>query len=272
MRLRQAYEYVLVEINKVKATTLLLDDFNYFWMKGTQQFVNKSYNVYGTNQQISDNLLALSSTKVYTPTEIYIPSGDYTTNLQIGTKYVILPSDYFHMLNCIVEFKKLNSEIKCEDSLDNYFVSNARHIDQNKFAGIVNNYYFQPSSKNPYYFINTHVSTESEPMIAIGKRNESPYIWDSTRGYRMELRCGKSKNEINKVYVDYLKVPRYIELTQDHIDSVVDNSPIIEFSDYVCSEIIKEVKTLVLENASDPRLQNIAVSESIASPQNITKK
>ena len=77
---------------------------------------------------------------------------------------------------------------------------------------------------------------------------------------------------INKIYVDYLRIPKYIELTQDHLDSVVDNSPILEFSDYVCNEIIKEVKALVLENASDPRLQNIAISESIAPSQNTVKK
>jgi hypothetical protein len=41
----------------------------------------------------------------------------------------------------------------------------------------------------------------------------------------------------------------------------------LEFPDYVCYEIINELVKLLLENASDPRLQtNIPVNQSIAPP------
>ena len=50
----------------------------------------------------------------------------------------------------------------------------------------------------------------------------------------------------------------------------------MEFPDYVCQEIINELAKLLLENASDPRLQtNLAVNQTIANPaqqQSQTKK
>ena len=48
---------------------------------------------------------------------------------------------------------------------------------------------------------------------------------------------------------------------------VEDTSQILEFQDYVCQEIVNELVTLLLENASDPRLQSqIPINQSIANP------
>jgi hypothetical protein len=70
------------------------------------------------------------------------------------------------------------------------------------------------------------------------------------------------------VYIDYLKSPQFIRLTQDQVDQIEDNSQVLEFQDYVCQEIVNELVNLLLENASDQRLQtHIPVNQSIASPQ-----
>ena len=69
------------------------------------------------------------------------------------------------------------------------------------------------------------------------------------------------------VYVDYLKVPQTVILTQEQLDLTEDTSQIMEFPDYVCQEIIKELVTLLLENSSDTRLQTyIPISSSVANP------
>jgi hypothetical protein len=48
---------------------------------------------------------------------------------------------------------------------------------------------------------------------------------------------------------------------------VEDTSQVLEWPDYVCYEIVKELVTLLLENAGDPRLQtNIPINQAIASP------
>ncbi len=87
---------------------------------------------------------------------------------------------------------------------------------------------------------------------------------------RMEIRYGKDSSTfgLSKVYIDYLKTPQFIRLTQDEIDEVEDTSQILEFPDYVCQEIVNELVKLLMENSSDPRLQtNIPINQSIASPQ-----
>ena len=58
-----------------------------------------------------------------------------------------------------------------------------------------------------------------------------------------------------------------IRLTQSQIDTEADTSQVLEFPDYVCFEIVNEFVKLLLENASDPRLQtNFAVNQTIANP------
>ena len=44
MTIRQAYEYILVECNKVKAPQVLLEDFIYLFNKAIQQYINSVYN------------------------------------------------------------------------------------------------------------------------------------------------------------------------------------------------------------------------------------
>ena len=45
----QAYESVLIELNKVKAPHLSLNDFVYFFNKALQQYVTLVYNQYDIN-------------------------------------------------------------------------------------------------------------------------------------------------------------------------------------------------------------------------------
>ena len=84
----------------------------------------------------------------------------------------------------------------------------------------------------------------------------------------MEIRCGNNPNfELETVYIDYLKTPQHIKLTQLQLDLVEDTSQLLEYPDYVCYEIVGELVKLFLENASDPRLQtNIPINQTIASP------
>jgi len=86
----------------------------------------------------------------------------------------------------------------------------------------------------------------------------------------MEIRYGKDNTLFvaSKLYVDYLRAPQYLQLTQEQVDEVLDTSQLLEFPDYVCQEITNELTKLLLENASDPRLQtNIPINQSIGNPQ-----
>lgn len=93
--------------------------------------------------------------------------------------------------------------------------------------------------------------------------------YGNTSKVRMEIRCGKDRKvfDLKKIKVDYLKAPQKILLTQDEVDKVEDTSQILEWPDYVCQEIINELVHIIMENASDGRLQtHAAISQSIANP------
>mgnify|MGYP003476368686 FL=1 len=50
------------------------------------------------------------------------------------------------------------------------------------------------------------------------------------------------------------------------LDSIEDNSQVLEFPDYVIYEIINEIVDLMLENASNPRVQShYAINQLIPS-------
>ena len=86
---------------------------------------------------------------------------------------------------------------------------------------------------------------------------------------RLEIRYGKDNSvfQLSSVYVDYIKSPQYIRITQEQLDKTEDTSQIMEFPDYVVQEIINELVHIVMENSSDQRLQtHIPISQSIANP------
>jgi hypothetical protein len=85
----------------------------------------------------------------------------------------------------------------------------------------------------------------------------------------MEIRYGHDDSifTLEKVFVDYIKTPQLIRLTQEQVNLTEDTSQIMEFPDYVCQEIINELVTLVMENTADPRLNShIPVTQTIANP------
>lgn len=75
---------------------------------------------------------------------------------------------------------------------------------------------------------------------------------------------------IESIYITYLHNPEPIILSEDDYgwdDTLFeeeDKSAVLEFPDYVCYEIINEFVKLLLENASDQRLQsNMAVNQTV---------
>lgn len=65
MTARQLFENALIELNKVQAPSLLLEDYNYFINKAVNQYINKVYNLYEINQQKSDDLRVLKASSTY---------------------------------------------------------------------------------------------------------------------------------------------------------------------------------------------------------------
>lgn len=275
MTIRDLYEYALIEMNKVEAPSLLLEDFNYFINKAVQQYINKVYNRYDINQQSSDDLRVLKATvRLPLTKEVY---GQVAEKLDGKFVYKVdLPNDYMHILNCIIEYK-VQKSIKCYRAGDHVDFP-ARRLTADMAAGILHNVYMKPDYKRPYYYINNvstvgnfneaDVSAKNDDSLRDSKKEDDTRKSNASN-VRLELRFGADDSVFKPeyIYVDYIKSPMFIRLTYDEITSTEDTTRALEFPDYVCYEIVNELVKLLMENASDPRVQtNYAVNQTIANP------
>lgn len=293
MTARELYEYALIELNKLEAPSLLLEDYNYFINKAVQQYINLVYAKLEIDQQSTDDIRVLKASTVLKPVKLYEnPSYSHLANGMFKSSYYVdLPEDYMHLLNCIVEYKVGVSNFKCYNKGDMVYFA-ARKLTPDMYTQVLNNAYMRPMYKRPYYYLTnintantivTNPSMDTAILDANKENNETPSaLVDSNNipgdrlanpsTVRLELRYGNDDGVFvpNNIYVDYLKSPMYIRLTQEQINSTLDYSQVLEFPDYVCFEIANIFVRLLMENASDPRLQtNIPINNTIAAPATI---
>lgn len=306
------YEYALIELNKLEAPSLLLEDYNYFINKAVQQYINLIYAKLELDQQSVDDLRVLKTSTILTPqklTDTAVGSSGLVNNSLMGTYYYAdLPADYLHLINCIVEYQVQTSNFKCYNKNESVYFA-ARRLTSDMYAQIINNAYLRPTYKRPYYYLNNinqrniPLPTDSNDSTILGINNGSAdkgsvgtkgSNWNSTDDpahfnesnpvdayntagdrlanpgiVRLELRFGKDDTVFTpqRLYVDYVKAPMYIRLTEEQINATLDYSQVLEFPDYVCFEIVNIFTRLLMENASDPRLQtNMPINNTIANP------
>ena len=64
-----------------------------------------------------------------------------------------------------------------------------------------------------------------------------------------------------------IKTPAKVTLTFKDLNKDPEDSQVLEFPDYVCYEIVNIFVRLVMENASNPRLQtNMPINNTITGP------
>ena len=293
MTARELYEYALIELNKLEAPSLLLEDYNYFINKAVQQYINLVYAKLEIDQQSTDDIRVLKASTVLKPVKLYEnPSYSHLANGMFKSSYYVdLPEDYMHLLNCIVEYKVGVSNFKCYNKGDMVYFA-ARKLTPDMYTQVLNNAYMRPMYKRPYYYLTnintannivTNPSMDTAILDANKENNETPSALVDSNNVpgdrlanpsivRLELRYGTDDGVFvpNNIYVDYLKSPMYIRLTQEQINSTLDYSQVLEFPDYVCFEIANIFVRLLMENASDPTLQtNIPINNTIAAPATI---
>ena len=147
----QVYEAVLIELNKVKAPSISLSDFVYYFNKAQQIYMNQMYNAYEVNQQKVDDLRVIRDTAILPAikaSNVMTKAGFFTDSYEVE-----LPSDYWHMLNCIIKFKRVKATSKCDNSGE-YFNQGAKRLTSDATPHVIHNHYMRPSYKNPYYYIN----------------------------------------------------------------------------------------------------------------------
>ncbi len=235
-----------------------MEDFVYFINKAIQEYINERYSLYATTQQLTDDLAALSRSRavsiagnVATITEPISGTVTETTAVNYSTKYgssavtVKLPDSYMHLLVCVGSIRA-NKAYKCYGAGYVHY-NKVKRLPSDIAGGVLDNAYLKPSITRPFHQINDNITGAVTPSITI-MYGLHP-ITDFT---------------LNKIELDFIKKPETLTLTLAQRDSIADTSAVLEFSDYVCNEIIKRAVKLVLENSSDPRLQtNIPTNKTI---------
>jgi len=252
MTLKQVWLYSLIEINKVEAPSILLEDFVYLVNKAVTQYADKRYNLYEINQQLTDDLRVLTA-----PPAVITDLTKKTPALYTATYYGELPRDYFHLLNCVAEFEPKVGCLKGKHTF-----KGVKKMTAEISSGSIQNYYHRPSFVNPYFYLRNSIEPvlDTENTRVKGSRHANP------SPVNIEIVYGEDdvKYELKSVHLDYLRYPQYLSLTEEEVESDEDTSQILEFPDYVCLEIIKELVALIMENFSDPRLNtNIPVNQAI---------
>lgn len=196
MTARQVWEGMLTELSKVNAPSMLLQDFNYFFNKAINQYINKRYNIYDISQQTTDDLRVLKATTVLEPELIANTiSGVDTSGWKAGnaslfgaTYEVYLPLDYLHMLNCICVYK-LNKRFKCYNAGD-YVQFAAKRLTADSWSVVVNDYYNRPLPERPYYYIhnvNTSVQLPTNPITNTTTALDTKTVGtDTSKDYNVE--------------------------------------------------------------------------------------
>ena len=219
MTARELYEYALIELNKLEAPSLLLEDYNYFINKAVQQYINLVYAKLEIDQQSTDDIRVLKTSAILKPIKLSEdPTYSHLSNgLFKSSYYVDLPADYMHLLNCIVEYKVSVSNFKCYNKNDIVYFA-ARRLTPDMYTQILNNAYMRPMYKRPYYYLNnintantivTNPSMDTAILDANKKDNETPStLVDSNNKQgdrlsnpsivRLELRYG---NAVDKLMV-----------------------------------------------------------------------
>lgn len=215
MTARDIFKAMLVELSKVNAPSLLLEDFNYFFNKAINQYINKRYNLYDVNQQTSDDLRVLKATTILTPTKSLgttykNPEGATSAlsekyiglaSLYGATYEVDLPPDYLHILNCICIYK-VKSTYSCYDG-GSFVQFAARRLTADSWSQVINDYYNRPLPERPYFYIHNINTSETLPT--------NPYDSESGKGTDMPENVYKV-TEQDGAEDDVLNLPRTITI------------------------------------------------------------
>ena len=198
---KQIYEAIAIELNKVHAHTLKLYEFNYFVNQAINQFVNKVYNIYDTNQQTTDDLRVLKSTASLLPKQYESTGNPAIDYLRGATYYVEMPDDYLHLLNCICLFN-VNSKKDCWNKGD-VMVAGATRLTADSWSSVMEDFYNRPTKKHPYYYIHNQNDIYLDESDNLSERNsELPTNLTTDRLHSIEVK-NEETDEITTNYTGF---------------------------------------------------------------------
>ena len=167
MTTKQVFSITQMELSKVQAPNITLNEFNYYFNKAINQYINKVYNVYDLNQRTTDDIRVLKSTAFLDPVKSGGSSGSRYKGVQqlYGAVYeAYLPKDYLHLLNCMCIFQ-VNAAKDCYDPGD-FVAIPATRLTADSYGQIMQDVYNEPSARRPYYYIHNQNSQRNQTLLS----------------------------------------------------------------------------------------------------------
>ena len=223
--IREAYVAILTEMVTEDTQKLYLEDFLYYYNKAISEYMKKRYELFEVTQQLTDDLRVWKAEFMGSSNKVSIDNDI---------------KDYRHLLNCIVGVGINYPDVKCDQKVGKPVRYKASRMTSNIKAGLLNNEYLKATFYRPYFDIIGDTIT-----VDLGETK-------------------KRQVKTQSVYIEYLRQPAIVDLTEEQVQEDVDNSQALEFSRDVGEEIIKGCIMLLLERDASQRLQsNPAVNQSI---------
>jgi hypothetical protein len=109
-----------------------------------------------------------------------------STTGKTATYYVDLPSDYLHLLNCICIYN-VRKTYKCYNAGDTWRAA-ATRLTADAYSQVLDNFWFKPSYKKPYYYIHNININAVNPTNPYGDGNNSLPFGEGTDISKVESR------------------------------------------------------------------------------------
>ena len=223
--IRDAYVDVLTEMQREDTQKLYLGDFLYYYNKAISDYMKKRYELFEVTQQLTDDLRV------------------WKTPFRAVGKSISIANDiknYRHVLACIVEVTLRVPDGRCTQKAGEAVKYKARRMTSNIKAGILDNDYLKATFYRPYFEIigdTINIDTGTDP---------------------------KKKIRNITTYVEYLRQPVAVDMTEAEVRAEADTSQVLEFSTDVGEEIVKMCIMALLERDSNQRMQShAAVNQTV---------
>lgn len=204
---------------------------------------------------------SLASNDIEEGVKIYIVNRAYSKGRSLSFNeiysFFLEDANYYHLLAVRAYWTDVRmanqTTFKCDPnqikSVSRMYP--AKRLTYDMLANIENNAYLKPMYRQPYHQIHDHYLNLGTEKIteAVGQFQNTPEI---------EVHAGQVPEGITlqMIEVDYLKLPEKVTITDNEVYvNTTDASQLLEWPDYLDSELIKFVVSYFLENAMNPRVQ-----------------
>lgn len=182
MTAKQLFKATLIELSKASAPPLKLYEFNYYFNKAINQYINTVYNKYDMNQQTTDDIRVLQTSIYMVPEKIVkadqplVQNGKQASSVLSAAHHPIqslygaayqcwLPMDYLHLLNCVCTFEVLKP-YDCYDQ-GSFIQKPATRLTSDSWPLVMDDVYNRPTHERPYYQVYNQHREDTDNTLPI---------------------------------------------------------------------------------------------------------